>query len=267
MSIREILELREANDTSPHGDRAAALRAAAAEFRPRFKAQGAVRAVRTVGLASATVPAAVAFHGAARALNPYLTVVNHLIVVQFDDFADRLQTLAWGPVAPSGTVDEALGRIGLAPADVDLVSWELAVGDGDVELGVGCAVLSTPGRTDGRRSLCINTPEGIWITSDNGVAADSWHPHLSKIPGLRAWAELSGREVMSADGLAPSVEQYDSMVREKALADVNRRDPRWLNVFPSRELAPLRRQWPVVPTFVYGGIDYGRIARVPAGGE
>jgi hypothetical protein len=50
------------------------------------------------------------------------------------------------------------------------------------------------------------------------------------------------------------------MVLEKALADVNRRDPRWHNTFPSSELAPLRRQWPVLPTFVYGGINYGRIA-------
>jgi hypothetical protein len=31
------------------------------------------------------------------------------------------------------------------------------------------------------------------------------------------------------------------------------------NTFPSSELAPLRRQWPVLPTFVYGGINYGRI--------
>ena len=57
-----------------------------------------------------------------------------------------------------------------------------------------------------------------------------------------------------------AVDQYDAMVLEKALADVNRRDPRWHNTFPSSELIPLRRQWPVLPTFVYGGINYGRIA-------
>ncbi len=242
------------------GDRPAVLSDAAAEFRPRFRAQGAVRAVRTFDVASETLPAALAFEGAARAINPFVTVVSRLIVVQCDDFDGRLRTLVWGSAAPAGTVQKALERIGLALADLDFVSWELALEDGDVELGVGCALLSTPGRVDGHRSLCINTPEGIWVSSDNGVAADSWHPHLSRIPGLRAWAELSAREVvMNADALDPSAERYDSMVREKALADVNRRDARWVNVFPSRELAPRRRQWPIMPTFIYGGINYGRV--------
>jgi len=106
--------------------------------------------------------------------------------------------------------------------------------------------------------VCVT---GIWVSSANGVAADSWHPHLSTIPGVRRWAEFYGREVvLNANTLEDSVDQYDAMVLEKALADVNRRDPRWHNTFPSSELAPLRRQWPVLPTFVYGGINYGRIA-------
>ena len=54
------------------------------------------------------------------------------------------------------------------------------------------------------------------------------------------------------------------MVKEKALADVNRRDPRWLNVLPAGELSSLRRQWPIVPTFVYGGVDCGRMQTPPA---
>jgi hypothetical protein len=147
----------------------------------------------------------------------------------------------------------------------DVIEDNLVLVDGDVELGVGCALIFTPGHTDGNQSLCINTPEGVWVSSENGVAADSWHPHLSKIPGVRRWAESFGREiVMNANTLEDSVDQYDSMIKEKAVADVNRRDPRWLNVFPSSELAPLRRQWPIVPTFVYGGMNYGRI-EAPAG--
>ena len=43
----------------------------------------------------------------------------------------------------------------------------------------------TPGHTDGNHSLCVNTPDGIWVSSENGVAADNWHPHLSKIPSVR----------------------------------------------------------------------------------
>jgi len=122
------------------------------------------------------------------------------------------------------------------------------------------ALLWTPGHTDGNQSLVLNTPDGIWVSSENGVCADSWHPHLSKIPGIRAYAEFFNREVvLNSNTLEDSIDQYDSMVKEKALADSNASDPRFLNVFPSSEMASFRRQWPVVPTFVYGGIDYGRI--------
>ena len=45
---------------------------------------------------------------------------------------------------------------------------------------------------------------------------------------------------------------------------VGARDPRWLNVFPSSEMANWKRQWPVVPTFVYGGINSGVVERPPS---
>jgi hypothetical protein len=354
VGLRPALDFVEAHATWPRGERPAALREAARGFRERFTSQGQVRAVRTVDLVSAGYPASFAFHGAARAVNPFINILNRLVVVQFDDFDGRLRTLAWEPTIPEGsaeapfygqllerfgeflsykvlsteynTVGQALARIGLRPEDVDYVSFDhlhvqdlritmgthapppgrdepfprffpnakfvfqrrevdtfasihptqwawyvpngmdgviddgLVLVDGDVELGVGVALLWTPGHTDGNQSLCLNTPEGVWVSSENGVAADSWHPHLSKIPGVRKWAEFFGREVvMNANTLEDSVDQYDSMLKEKAVADVNRRDPRWLNVFPSSEIHPLRRSWPVVPTFVYGGINYGRI--------
>ena len=134
--------------------------------------------------------------------------------------------------------------------------------DGDVELGRGCALISTPGHTDGNHSLCINTPEGVWLSSENGVCADNWHPRISKIPGVRKWAEFFGREVvLNSNTLEDSIDQYDSMIKEKALADPNPRDPRYLNILPSSEMASWKRQWPVVPTFTYGGMNYGRIER------
>ncbi|HSJ18204.1 MAG TPA: hypothetical protein VK920_08940 [Solirubrobacterales bacterium] len=138
--------------------------------------------------------------------------------------------------------------------------------EGDIELGKGMALIWTPGHTDGNHSLCINTPEGVWVSSENGVSADSWHPHLSKIPGVRKFAEFFNREVvLNSNTLEDSIDQYDSMLKEKALADPNRRDPRYLNVFPSSEMADWKRQWPVVPTFWYGGINYGTIERPPSG--
>jgi hypothetical protein len=134
--------------------------------------------------------------------------------------------------------------------------------DGDVELGQGCALVSTPGHTDGNHSLCINTPDGVWVSSENGVAADSWHPELSKIPGVRRTAAYFGREViLNSNTLEDSIDQYDSMIKEKALADPNPRDSRFRNVFPSSEMPDWKRQWPVLPTFSYGGINYGEVQR------
>jgi hypothetical protein len=346
LGFRSAPELDEAWGTWPRGDRPAVLREAAGEFRRRFVEQGPLGAIRTIDLVSAAYPVAYAFHGAARTLNPYLNILNRLVVVQFEDFDGAPKTLVWEPTIPEGSAEapfyaqliarfgekvanrfakveynnlaSALASVGLTPDDVDYLSFDhlhvqdvrMLVGgtdhepifpraklisqrkefdtfrsihptqwawyvpggmdgvepdrlietDGTVELGVGLAFVASPGHTDGNQSLCVNTPEGVWVSSENGVAADSWHPHLSKIPGVRRWAEFYGREVvMNANTLEDSADQYDSMVLEKALADVNRRDPRWHNTFPSSELAPLRRQWPVLPTFVYGGINYGRV--------
>ena len=148
----------------------------------------------------------------------------------------------------------------------DLITDNVVLVDGDVELGKGVALVWTPGHTDGNHSLCINTDDGVWVSSENGVAADSWHPHLSKIPGVRKTAEFFGREViLNSNTLEDSIDQYDSMLKEKALADPNKRDPRYGNVFPSSEMSSWKRQWPAVPTFVYGGIDYGVIERPTSG--
>ena len=43
------------------------------------------------------------------------------------------------------------------------------------------------------------------------------------------------------------------------MADASRRDPRFLNIFPSSELGRLKRHWPVVPTFPQGELRYGEI--------
>lgn len=134
--------------------------------------------------------------------------------------------------------------------------------DGDVELGKGVALVWTPGHTDGNHSLCINTPDGVWLSSENGVCADNWHPRISKIPGVRKWAEFYGRDViLNSNTLEDSIDQYDSMIKEKALADPNPRDPRFLNILPSSEMPSWKRQWPVLPTFTYGGMNYGEIVR------
>jgi hypothetical protein len=133
--------------------------------------------------------------------------------------------------------------------------------DGDVELGRGVSIVWTPGHTDGNHSLVLNTPDGVWVSSENGVASDNWQPELSRIPGVRQYAERFRREICpNANTLEDSIDQYDSMLKEKTLADPSRKDPRWRQVLPSTELVSWRRQWPVVPTHVHGGLRYGRIA-------
>jgi hypothetical protein len=364
VGLKPFHEFDDANATWPRGNRPAAIREAAAEFRARFAIpENRVRAVRTVDIASAGYPVKFAFGGTARAANPYINIVNRLQVIQYEDFEGELRTLAYEPTVTDGpieapfyqqqvdqlnklpgnagefltynvlakiwnTVESALAETGLAPEDVDFISfdhlhvqdvrfvlgstepppghpeavkplfpnaklltqrkewdtfaslhpmqwaWYVEDGikgvnddnvvllDGDVELGKGVALVWTPGHTDGNHSLCINTDDGVWVSSENGVCADNWHPHLSKIPGVRKNAEFFGREViLNSNTLEDSIDQYDSMIKEKALADPNKRDPRYLNVFPSSEMADWKRQWPVVPTFSYGGMSYGTIEK------
>jgi hypothetical protein len=165
---------------------------------------------------------------------------------EWDTFAS-LHPMQWAWYVADGIADVPLDKVVLV--------------DGDVELGKGVALVWTPGHTDGNHSLCVNTTEGVWVSSENGVAADSWHPHLSRIPGVRRTAEYFGREViLNSNTLEDSIDQYDSMLKERALADPHPRDPRFLNVFPSSEMASWKRQWPVVPTFSYGGINVGELA-------
>jgi hypothetical protein len=355
LGLKPFDEFTGANRTWPRGDRPAAIREAASEFRARFaRPDNRIRGVRTVDIASAGYPVKFAFGGAAHAVNPFINILNRLVVVQYEDFDGDLRTLVYEPTVTEGPaeapfyeqllskygeflsykvfasfyndVPQALAKAGVRPEDVDFISfdhlhvqdvrfvlgstepppghstplpalfpnaklitqrlewdtfrslhpmqwaWYVEDGvkgipdenvlllDGDVELGKGVGLVWTPGHTDGNHSLCINTEEGVWVSSENGVAADNWHPHLSKIPGVRKFAEFFGREVvLNSNTLEDSIDQYDSMLKEKALADTNARDPRYQNVFPSSEMTSWKRQWPIVPTFTYGGMNYGTI--------
>jgi hypothetical protein len=361
IGARPIPEFEGVHDVWPRGRRLEAVREAAAAYKERFKAQGQVRGVRAVDIAAAPYPTGFAFHGAAIApATPYVSIVNRMVVVQYDDFEGRLRTLVFEPTMPDGAAEapfydrlrkrfsenplgkvvealylkyynepgSVLPKVGLAPEDVDFATFDhlhvqdprmimgasepipgesaprpalfpnakllvhsrevatfdslhpmqwawyveggmrgvdredLVTFDGDIELGAGVALIWTPGHTDGNHSLCLNTPDGVWISSENGVALDNWQPEQSKIPGVASYAKFFGREIVpNANTLEDSLDQYDSMVKEKTLADPSSRDPRWLQVFPSSELANWRRLWPVRPTFAHGGLEYGSIVK------
>jgi hypothetical protein len=337
-----ITTFDEAWATWPRGDRPAALRAAAADFRASFT--GSVLGVRTVDLVSAPYPLKYAFAGAAHGVNPFVSLVNRLVVVRYRDHAGTERVLVWEPTLPAGSrhapfyahlatkfpsrlepvlapqyasVPDALASCGLTTGDVDVVlfdhlhvqdlalllgtatseplfpnatflcqgreldtlrsvhpmqwAWYVATDldavrldsvvtlDGDVSVGEGVALVRTPGHTDGNQSLVLRTETGVWVSSENGVAVDSWFPQWSRIPGLKAYAESMGREVvLNANTLEDSIDQYDSMVLEKALADDIPGTP-YKQILPSSELATLKRQWPVVPTRLVGGITSGSV--------
>jgi hypothetical protein len=135
--------------------------------------------------------------------------------------------------------------------------------DGDTLLGKGVAFLSTPGHTDGNQSLCVNTPSGIWLSSENGVSIDSYFPEHSTIPGLKQYAKFFNREViLNSNTLEDSIEQYDSMVKEKSIADVNQEDERFKNIIPSSEVGNFYRQFPVLPVKQMKGMNFGNFSLV-----
>ncbi|UNS99680.1 hypothetical protein MMF93_26935 [Streptomyces tubbatahanensis] len=361
-ALRSIPEFEGVHDVWPRGDRLKAIRSAAERYRERFVSQGRVRAVKSFDIAAAPYPARFAFQGYSVNTNPMISIINRMLVIQFDGFDGQLKTLVWEPTMAEGSAeapfynklqsfarrlraerlfvkyyndpDRVLPSVGLRNEDVDDVSFDhlhvqdvrmimgsdtplrdepaprrplfpngkllvhskelgtfasmhpmqwawyvdggmdgvpaerLEVFEGDVELGVGVSLLWTPGHTDGNHSLAINTPDGVWVSSENGMAADSWQPELSKIPGVRQQAAFYGREVvLNANTLEDSLDQYDSMVKEKTMASPAPGDPRWLQILPSSECAAWKRQWPVVPTHTHGGLAYGDITRPGASGE
>ncbi|HEU5035036.1 MAG TPA: hypothetical protein VFT62_09810 [Mycobacteriales bacterium] len=359
IGARPIPEFDGVHDVWPRGARLQAVREAAAAYKRRFKSQGQVRAVQSVDIAAAPYPVNYAFHDAVSVPTlPLISMINRMIVVQYDDWSGTPRTLVFEPTVPDGSAEapfyrnlqkvmskvpasrlfervvlkyynepaDVLAKLGLTGEDIDFCTfdhlhvqdprmilgsteviegeaaprsplfgrarmlvhsrelatlqslhpmqwaWYVEDGlrgvdpdkfvtfDGDIELGPGIALLWTPGHTDGNHSLVINTADGVWVSSENGISLDNWQPELSKIPGVRRYAESFGREVCpNANTLEDSLDQYDSMVKEKTLADPCPRDPRWLQILPSTELAPWKRFWPVVPTFAHGGISYGEI--------
>ncbi|MCF8603466.1 hypothetical protein L5I01_08850 [Gordonia sp. HY442] len=359
IGARSIPEFDGVHDVWPRGDRLQAVREAAAAYKKRFKEQGVIRAAKSVDIAAAPYPVNYAFHDAVTVPSlPILSMINRMVVVQYDDWNGTPRTLVFEPTVPDGSAEapyyrnlqkladkvpggklftdfiykqynepgDVLKKLGLTADDIDFCTFDhlhvqdsrmilgsteviegesaprtplfgdakmlvhsrelatlqsmhpmqwawyvdgslagvdpdkFATFDGDIELGVGVSLLWTPGHTDGNHSLVINTEDGVWVSSENGISLDNWQPELSKIPGVRRYHEQFGREICpNSNTLEDSLDQYDSMIKEKTMADPCGDDPRWLQILPSTELAPWKRFWPVVPTYVHGGIDYGTI--------
>jgi hypothetical protein len=137
--------------------------------------------------------------------------------------------------------------------------------EGDAKLGRGVAILSTPGHTLGNMSLAVTTSHGVYVTSENGVACESYTPLQSRIPGLRAMAEQYGHEViLNGNTREGSLDQYTSMVLEKTVAGPSPGDPAFCNVLPSSELTGSVLAPGLSPTFSHGDVHEGRLVKPPA---
>lgn len=132
--------------------------------------------------------------------------------------------------------------------------------DSSVMLGAGVALVQTPGHTEGNHSLVVNTPDGLLVSSENGVSADNYAPAYSKIPGVRQYVKQTGMEViLNGNTLEGGLDQYISMVLEKTLAGPVKENPEFFNVVPSSELTPYWGFPGLKPTFSFGEIVHGKI--------
>jgi hypothetical protein len=143
---------------------------------------------------------------------------------------------------------------------IDLRRDSILTIEGDLLLGPGIALLSTPGHTAGNHSLTLNTTSGIWASSENAIAAECMTPEHSRIPGVRRWADRWGQEVIiNANTIENTAQQYNSMVKEKSVVDRSRVNPRFLQFFPSSELTRNRFNPGTTPTFNHFAISHGAL--------
>ena len=109
---------------------------------------------------------------------------------------------------------------------------------GSIQLGEGVALVHTPGHTEGNHSLVARVPDGIRVTSENGVGADAYAPMNSKVNAIRRYAKQTGIEViLNGNTLEGSNEQYISMVIEKTIAGPSK-NPDFPNCASSSEATP-----------------------------
>jgi hypothetical protein len=134
--------------------------------------------------------------------------------------------------------------------------------EGDVLLGPGVMLMFTPGHTHGNHSLVVNTKTGIWVSSENGIAAECYAPEKSGVRALRSYARKTGFDVViNGNTLENTSRQYNSMIQEKLVADPSKKNPKFPQVFPSSEWSP---KFPLIgpkPSFRHKKVAFGKIKR------
>lgn len=137
--------------------------------------------------------------------------------------------------------------------------------EGDVLVGGSLALVATPGHTEGNHSFVARTTAGVMVTSENGVACDSYAPARSAIPGVAGYAKRTGSEVvLNGNTLEDSVDQYISMVAEKTIAGPSPVNPDFPNMVCSSELSAYWAFPGIRPTFEVGDLAFGEPVLVKA---
>jgi hypothetical protein len=86
----------------------------------------------------------------------------------------------------------------------------------DLSLGAGAAWVSSPGWSEGQRTLFVNTAQGVMAWSAHGVSRGCWSPYHARLPGLRARVRSVDAEcIPRGDGLC-RVSALDGMAMERA---------------------------------------------------
>ena len=319
-------------------ERLHAARQQASAFRERFMDEPPVQFYQSADMVRVPYPTWYAYSGVYTQSTykfPYLHILNRIFIIQYHDFLGELKTLLFSPsdieadretpffkrltdkmpnwsplenmVAPViRDVAGALAEVGLAPEDVDYISYDhLHTQDirrwlgtkntgttntgtkdnaayfpnakilvheqewlsitallpvqadwycpngiegvdpnkvikftGSIQLGEGLALVHTPGHTEGNHSLVARVPDGIRVTSENGVGADAYTPMNSKVNAIRRYAQQTGMEViLNGNTLEGSNDQYISMVMEKTIAGPSK-NPDFPNCASSSEATP-----------------------------
>jgi hypothetical protein len=169
--------------------------------------------------------------------------------------APEVEWLAWDDLHPTQRAwFQADGKRRLRTENVVLTR-------GDLELGSGVWLIRTHGHTVGNQTLFVNTEHGVWGSSENGTSADSYSPHDSAIPGLRAACRQQEVDVvLNANTPEWMADQYTSMVLERTLVDRVKGAPSFVQMFPSSEVTPSRLAPGIRPSMVHGEIHCGQLA-------
>lgn len=132
--------------------------------------------------------------------------------------------------------------------------------DQDLWLGKSVLLMATPGHTEGNQSLVVRTPEGVLVTSENGVSADSYAPAQSRMRGLKQYANDTGMDiVLNGNTLEGGLDQYLSMVVEREVAGPSKRFPGFPNFVPSSEMTPTWLCPALRPTVQWGELEFGEV--------